>query len=77
MKPYADSFYRAIAERYEALWPESNRIAPVIAEEMDVPVMTARRWIGAARHRGFLGPPRPASERPPKHSCPACDHGAR
>jgi hypothetical protein len=51
-------FYRRVAEAYMDILRRTSAIAPVIAEEADVPVGTARRWIQEARRRGFLPPAR-------------------
>lgn len=73
---YPDDFYKSVAERYEQLWLRTNRIAPVIADECAVPLSTVHRWISIARRKGYLGPRKAAEERPPRHHCPLCDHGA-
>ena len=51
---YGDDFYRRVAERYLEIGAYNRRIAPVIAEECDVSVPAAHRWIMTARKRGFL-----------------------
>jgi hypothetical protein len=53
-----EMFYRRVAEAYMDILQRTTAIAPVIAEEADVPVGTARRWIQEARRRGFLAPAR-------------------
>lgn len=49
-----DFFYRQVAEAYQDILRRSQKIAPVMAEEAEVPVTTARRWIQEARRRGYL-----------------------
>lgn len=57
-KPYGDDFYRAVAETYRRLAPWHRSPANLIAEDNNVPVTTAHRWIKVARDREFLEPGR-------------------
>jgi hypothetical protein len=49
-----EGFYGDVATRYRALVRTSAKPAVLIAEEAQVPVATARRWINEARRRGLL-----------------------
>jgi hypothetical protein len=53
-----ERFYRLVAEAYREYAEETRAVAHRIAEEADVPVTTAHRWIREARARGFLPPGR-------------------
>jgi hypothetical protein len=53
-----ETFYAAVADRYRNLVRGSAKPAVLMAEEADVPVATARRWINEARRRGLLPPGR-------------------
>jgi hypothetical protein len=49
-----DAFYRQVADGYRDALKDTNKVAKVLAEEADVPVVTVHRWILEARRRGFL-----------------------
>lgn len=51
-------FYRQVAEAYQEYVVHTRAPATRIAQEADVPVTTAHRWIREARRRGFLPPAR-------------------
>lgn len=51
-----DRFYRMVAEVYRWRAERSSKPALLMAEQADVPVATARRWIAEARRRGHLAP---------------------
>lgn len=51
-------FYRLVAEVYTEHATTSSAPAKAIANEADVPVTTAHRWVREARRRGFLPPGR-------------------
>lgn len=53
-----DTFYRRVAEAYTAAVARTRRVAPLLAEQADVPVPTVHRWIAESRRRGFLPPAR-------------------
>jgi len=52
----AEGFYRRVAEAYRELAEHTRAPAVRIAEEANVPLTTAHRWIREARRRGFLPP---------------------
>ena len=49
-----EEFYSRVAQAYLDLVAHTNRPAVEIADEANVPVATARRWIHEARRRGAL-----------------------
>jgi hypothetical protein len=49
-----EEFYALVAQAYLDLVAHTNRPAVEIADEANVPVATARRWIHEARRRGAL-----------------------
>lgn len=51
-----EAFYAAVATAYREFSDGSNRPAVLMAEEANVPVATARRWISEARRRQALPP---------------------
>ncbi len=51
-----DDFLQAVAAKYRELAQRTHKPTLEIAQEAGVPLTTARRWVGAARQRGFLGP---------------------
>mgnify|MGYP000947187112 CR=1 FL=1 len=51
-----DEFYRRVAEAYTEVIRQTRAVAPVLAEEADVPVRTVHGWIRESRRRGFLPP---------------------
>jgi hypothetical protein len=53
-----DAFYQQVADAYGDAVQTTNKVAKVLAEEADVPVVTVHRWILEARRRGFLPPAR-------------------
>lgn len=53
-----DAFYQNIADIYENLHAITKAPTTTIAEAVDVPVSTAKRWVREARKRGFLPPAR-------------------
>lgn len=53
-----DGFYRRVAAAYREVAATTRTVAPVLAEEADVPVPTVHRWVMEARRRGFLPPAR-------------------
>jgi len=58
MRRKPDSFYRQVAEAYQALASSDPRPAVALAEANRVPVTTIHRWVKGARARGFLAPAR-------------------
>ncbi|MFC9050051.1 hypothetical protein [Streptomyces anthocyanicus] len=53
-------FLRALAETYRYLVATGNTApSATIAEQVETPLPTVRRWIGQARKAGFLPPGRP------------------
>ncbi len=52
----SDEFLQDVARKYRELAQRTHKPTAEIAQEAGVPVNTARRWVGAARARGFLGP---------------------
>jgi hypothetical protein len=53
-----EAFYQQVADAYGDAVQTTNKVAKVLAEEADVPVVTVHRWILEARRRGFLPPAR-------------------
>ena len=53
-----EAFYQQVAEAYRDVLQANRKVAVVLAEEANVPVGTAHRWILEARRRGFLPPAR-------------------
>jgi hypothetical protein len=51
-----DSFYAAVAERYQWLASKARRPAEELAAANGVPVTTIHRWVKEARRRGILPP---------------------
>lgn len=51
-----DAFYQAVAEAYREYAAVTKAAAARIADEADVPVTTAHRWVREARRRNFLPP---------------------
>lgn len=54
----ADDFYQLVARAYREYAQETRAAAKKIAEEAEVPVTTAHRWVREARRRDFLPPGR-------------------
>lgn len=52
----SDDFLQDVAAKYRELAQRTHKPTLQIAQEAGVPLTTARRWVGAARLRGFLGP---------------------
>lgn len=52
------TFYRSVADAYNATVPHSSRPARLMADQASVPVGTVHRWIAEARRRGYLPPAR-------------------
>ena len=52
------TFYRSVADAYNATVLHSSHPARLMAEQAQVPVGTVHRWIAEARRRGFLPPAR-------------------
>lgn len=53
-----DGFYRAVAGAYREYAGQTKAAGARIADEANVPVTTAHRWVREARRRGFLPPGR-------------------
>lgn len=53
-----DGFYRLVATTYNEYAEETRAPGREIADEFDVPITTAHRWVREARRRGFLPPGR-------------------
>jgi hypothetical protein len=51
-----EAFYASVASAYREFTDRSSRPAVLMAEEANVPVATARRWISEARRRQALPP---------------------
>ena len=49
-------FLSSVASAYRDLAPRTNAPTKRIAEEAQVPLSTARRWVSQARREGLLGP---------------------
>ncbi len=54
-KPYPDSFYKNVAQRY-GLASAGRNPAGVIADANHVPVTTVHRWVKVARDKDYLPP---------------------
>lgn len=54
----SQTFYRLVARAYGEYSTGSKAPVKAIAEEADVPVTTAHRWVREARRRGYLPPAR-------------------
>jgi hypothetical protein len=55
-RSYGDDFYRSIAAGYWRFVTDGQPPTAAIAEHLDVPLTTAKRWVKEARRRGHLPP---------------------